>query len=45
MADRIGWACLGLVIVFKIAVLGAFAFEKITGRPPVIIGQTIEAPG
>lgn len=42
MADRIGWACLGLVIVFKIAVLGSFAFEKITGRPPVIVGHATE---
>ncbi len=35
--DSIGWACIGLVVAFKIAVLGSFAFEQITGRPPQFI--------
>lgn len=34
MMDRLGWAAVGLFVAFKIAVLGSFAFEQVTGRVP-----------
>jgi hypothetical protein len=37
MIDRLGWAAVGLFVAFKIAVLGTFAFEQVTGHTPVVI--------
>ncbi|WP_273217227.1 hypothetical protein [Hyphomicrobium zavarzinii] len=39
--DRIGWAAVGLFVAFKIAVLGSFAFEQVTGRVPVVIAGDV----
>lgn len=43
MMDRLGWAAVGLFVAFKIAVLGSFAFEQVTGRAPAF-GLSIVSP-
>lgn len=39
--NRLGWAAVSLFVAFKIAVLGSFAFEQVTGRVPVVIASEV----